>query len=109
MKKFIALYGKTTLFIALLFLSIEQQVFAAEISEVDYLEKITTWIKAAAKVGILLISVVAFVWVSWIILAKFNEARKNGEVADVILVIIVGAGVLVMLSLLLSTANTFIV
>jgi hypothetical protein len=109
MKKLVVSYSKMALFIAVLYLGMSHQVFAAADLEADYVEKMKEWIIAAAKIGVLLISVVAFIWVSWIALAKFNEARKtNGEMADVVVIALVAAGLLVFISLLVSNASSVI-
>jgi integrating conjugative element membrane protein (TIGR03745 family) len=70
---------------------------------------IKSYAKAAGVVIGLLIAVVAFQWIAWITLAKFNEARNGrAEWGEVGLTAIIAAGVMVFITYLLTEASTTI-
>ena len=76
----------------------------------DWLELIKGYSKDAGLVIGLLIATVAFLWISWITMAKFNEARSGrAEWGEVGLTAVVAAGVMVFISYLLGEAATTIV
>jgi len=55
------------------------------------------------------LATVAFLWISWITIAKFNEARSGkAEWGEVGLTAIVSAGVMVFISYLVGEAATTI-
>lgn len=111
MKKVIALRGQiATLVVTVLLLAMSQQVLSAQGAELEPLTKMTDYIKAAAILLILLITVTGFIWIGWGVLAKFNEARSQGttEWGEVGLFAVVAVGVLVFLGYLLDQASTLV-
>jgi len=72
----------------------------------DWLTMIKGYVKDAGLVLGLTIAVVVFLWVSWIIISKFNEARAGrAEWGEVGLTAIVGTGVMIFVSFLLTEAS----
>jgi len=110
---------KLSSLIALTYLGFGQTVYAALPTPTapstapaagDWLALIKGYSKDAGLVIGLLIATVAFLWVSWITLAKFNEARAGrAEWGEVGLTAIIAAGVMVFISYLLTEASTTIV
>lgn len=45
----------------------------------NFLKLLTGWIKDTVSDAALWISAVAFLWVGWILISKFNEARNSRE------------------------------
>ena len=75
----------------------------------DWLALIKGYSKDAGLVIGLLIATVAFLWISWITMSKFNEARSGkAEWGEVGLTAVVAAGVMVFISYLLGEAATTI-
>jgi integrating conjugative element membrane protein (TIGR03745 family) len=75
----------------------------------DWLGLIKGYIKDGGLVLGLAISVIGFLWVSYTAIAKFNEARNGrAEWAEVGLLGVVAAGVLVFIGFLLNQAATVI-
>jgi integrating conjugative element membrane protein (TIGR03745 family) len=71
----------------------------------DWLKLIKGYAKDSGLVIGLVLATVAFLWISWITLAKFNEARAGrAEWGEVGLTAIVAAGELVFISYLLTEA-----
>ena len=76
----------------------------------NWLNLIKGYAKDAGLVVGLVLAVVAFLWIAWITIAKFNEARRGqAEWGEVGLTAIVAAGVMVFISYLLTEASTTIV
>jgi integrating conjugative element membrane protein (TIGR03745 family) len=75
----------------------------------NWLNLIQGYIKDGGIVLGLAISVIGFLWVSYTAVAKFNEARNGrAEWAEVGLLGVVAAGVLVFMGFLLQQAATII-
>lgn len=75
----------------------------------DWLGLIKGYVKDGGIVLGLVIGVVAFLWLSWAVIAKFNEARTGrAEWGEVGLLAVVGAGVAIFAMYLLNTASTII-
>ncbi len=75
----------------------------------NWLKLIEGYFKDAGLVVGLGIAVAAFLWISWITVSKFNDARKGqAEWGEVGLTAIVAAGVMVFISFLLTEASTTI-
>jgi len=69
----------------------------------NWLNLIKGYAKDAGLVIGLVLAVVAFLWIAWITIAKFNEARRGqAEWGEVGLTAIVAAGVMVFISYLLT-------
>jgi len=76
----------------------------------NWLELIKGYSKDAGLVIGLVIATAAFLWIAWITIAKFNEARNGrAEWGEVGLTGVVAAGVMVFISYLLTEASTTIV
>jgi integrating conjugative element membrane protein (TIGR03745 family) len=76
----------------------------------NWLELIKGYAKDAGLVIGLVIATAAFLWIAWITIAKFNEARNGrAEWGEVGLTGVVAAGVMVFISYLLTEASTTIV
>lgn len=75
----------------------------------NWLDLIKGYAKDAGLVIGLIIAVAAFLWIAWITIAKFNEARQGkAEWGEVGLVGVVAAGVMVFISFLLTEAANVI-
>jgi integrating conjugative element membrane protein (TIGR03745 family) len=75
----------------------------------NWLELIKGYIKDGGLVLGLAIAVIAFLWISYITISKFNEARMGkAEWGEVGLTGVVAAGVMVFISYLLTEASTTI-
>lgn len=75
----------------------------------NWLELIKGYAKDAGLVIGLIIAVVAFLWIGWISIAKFNEARTGrAEWGEVGLTAVVAAGVMIFISYLLTEASRVI-
>jgi integrating conjugative element membrane protein (TIGR03745 family) len=75
----------------------------------DWLALIKGYSKDAGLVLGLIIAVAAFLWIAWITIAKFNEARSGrAEWGEVGLLGVVGGGVMVFISYLLNQASNVI-
>ncbi len=75
----------------------------------DWLTMIKGYVKDAGLVLGLTIAVVVFLWVSWITIAKFNEVRAGrAEWGEVGLTAVVGTGVMIFISFLLTEASNVI-
>ena len=75
----------------------------------NWLELIKGYSKDAGLVIGLLLAVVAFLWIAWITISKFNEARTGrAEWGEVGLTAVVAAGVMVFISYLLTEASNVI-
>ncbi len=75
----------------------------------DWLALIEGYSKDAGLVLGLVLATVAFLWIAWITISKFNEARSGkAEWGEVGLTAIVSAGVMVFISYLLEEAATTI-
>ena len=75
----------------------------------NWLDLIKGYAKDAGLVIGLIIAVAAFLWIAWITIAKFNEARQGkAEWGEVGLVGVVAAGVMVFISFLLTEASNVI-
>ena len=73
----------------------------------DFMAYIKGYIKDGGETVILAVSLGALVWASWAAIAKFNEARNGkAEWAEVGLLAVVAAGILLFVSYLLDQANT---
>jgi len=76
----------------------------------NWLQLIKGYSKDAGLVIGLVLATVAFLWIAWITIAKFNEARAGrAEWGEVGLTAIVAAGVMVFISYLLTEAANTIV
>jgi len=76
----------------------------------NWLNLIKGYSKDAGLVIGLVLATVAFLWIAWITIAKFNEARSGrAEWGEVGLTAIVAAGVMVFISYLLTEAAGTIV
>jgi integrating conjugative element membrane protein (TIGR03745 family) len=76
----------------------------------NWLNLIKGYAKDAGLVLGLVIATAAFLWIAWITIAKFNEARNGrAEWGEVGLTGIIAAGVMVFISYLLTEASTTIV
>lgn len=75
----------------------------------NWLNLIKGYSKDAGLVLGLVIATAAFLWISWITVAKFNEARNGrAEWGEVGLTAVIAAGVMVFISYLLTEASTTI-
>ncbi|MBE0435972.1 MAG: TIGR03745 family integrating conjugative element membrane protein [Methylomicrobium sp.] len=75
----------------------------------NWLELIKGYAKDAGIVIGLILAVVAFLWIGWITIAKFNEARAGrAEWGEVGLTAVVAAGVMIFISFLLTEAANVI-
>lgn len=75
----------------------------------NWLDLIKGYAKDAGLVIGLIIAVVAFLWIGWITIAKFNEARAGrAEWGEVGLTAVVAAGVMIFISFLLTEASNVI-
>lgn len=75
----------------------------------NWLNLIKGYSKDAGLVLGLIIATAAFLWISWITIAKFNEARNGrAEWGEVGLTGVIAAGVMVFISYLLTEASTTI-
>ncbi len=75
----------------------------------DWLKLIKGYGKDAGLVLGLIIATAAFLWIAWITIAKFNEARNGrAEWGEVGLTAVIAAGVMVFISYLLTEASTTI-
>ena len=75
----------------------------------NWLELIKGYSKDAGLVLGLVLAVVAFLWIAWISIAKFNEARNGrAEWGEVGLTVIIAAGVMIFISFLLTEASQVI-
>ncbi len=75
----------------------------------DWLTLIKGYIKDGGIVLGLAIAVVAFLWIAWITISKFNEARAGkAEWGEVGLTAVMAAGVMIFISFLLTEASTVI-
>lgn len=75
----------------------------------NWLELIKGYAKDAGLVIGLIIAVVAFLWIGWITISKFNEARAGrAEWGEVGLTAVVAAGVMIFISFLLTEASNVI-
>ena len=75
----------------------------------DWLTLIKGYIKDGGLVLGLAIAVVAFLWIAWITISKFNEARAGkAEWGEVGLTAVMAAGVMIFISFLLTEASTVI-
>jgi len=112
------IYSKAASFGLLLCVTVSQQALAALPTAVapstapaagDWLALIKGYAKDAGLVIGLVLATVAFLWISWITIAKFNEARSGkAEWGEVGLTAIVSAGVMVFISYLVGEAATTI-
>lgn len=108
MKKSVILIGKKVAGAALLFLGLSQPLMAAP-KKYEFIDNLTDFVGAAGLFLILLIAIVAFIWIGWMLLAKFNDARKDrAEWGEVGLLAVVAAGVLVIVGFVLGEANDII-
>ena len=102
----------------LLYLALSQKAFAALPTPVapssgaaggNWLTLIQGYAKDAGLVLGLVIALAIFLWIAWIMIAKFNEARAGrAEWGEVGLVAIIAAGVMIFTSYLLTEASTTI-
>jgi integrating conjugative element membrane protein (TIGR03745 family) len=75
----------------------------------DWLTLIKGYAKDAGLVIGLILAVVAFLWIAWITISKFNEARAGkAEWGEVGLTAVVAAGVMIFISFLLTEASNVI-
>lgn len=75
----------------------------------DWLTLIKGYAKDAGLVIGLVLAVVAFLWIAWITISKFNEARTGrAEWGEVGLTAVVAAGVMIFISYLLTEASKVI-
>ena len=75
----------------------------------NWLELIKGYAKDAGLVIGLILAVVAFLWIAWITISKFNEARAGkAEWGEVGLTAVVAAGVMIFISFLLTEASNVI-
>lgn len=75
----------------------------------NWLELIKGYAKDAGLVIGLILAVVGFLWIAWIAIAKFNEARTGrAEWGEVGLTAVVAAGVMIFISYLLTEASNVI-
>ncbi|MCD2452839.1 TIGR03745 family integrating conjugative element membrane protein [Methylicorpusculum oleiharenae] len=75
----------------------------------DWLTLIKGYAKDAGLVIGLVLAVVAFLWIAWISISKFNEARTGkAEWGEVGLTAVVAAGVMIFISYLLTEASNVI-
>jgi integrating conjugative element membrane protein (TIGR03745 family) len=74
-------------------------------AEGNWLELIKGYVKDSGLVLGLTIAVVAFLWIAWITISKFNEARAGrAEWGEVGLTAVMAAGVMIFISYLLTEA-----
>ncbi len=75
----------------------------------NWLDLMKGYIKDGGLVIGLFIAVVVFLWMAWILIAKFNEARRGqADWGEVGVVAVVGVGVMVFISYILTEASTVI-
>lgn len=75
----------------------------------DWLTLIKGYAKDAGLVIGLVLAVVAFLWIAWITISKFNEARTGrAEWGEVGLTAVIAAGVMIFISYLLTEASKVI-
>jgi len=75
----------------------------------DWLTLIKGYIKDGGLVLGLAVAVVSFLWIAWITIAKFNEARAGkAEWGEVGLTAVMAAGVMIFISFLLTEASNVI-
>ena len=73
----------------------------------NWLELVKGYIKDGAIVLGLALSAIAFLWIAWTIVAKFNEARSSDRVewGELGLVAIAGGAVLLIITFLLTQSS----
>ncbi len=75
----------------------------------NWLDLMQGYVKDVGLVIGLLIAVVVFLWMSWILIAKFNEARRGqADWGEVGVVAVVGVGVMIFISYILTEASNVI-
>jgi len=75
----------------------------------DWLTLIKGYIKDGGLVLGLAVAVVSFLWIAWITISKFNEARAGrAEWGEVGLTAVMAAGVMIFISFLLTEASNVI-
>lgn len=75
----------------------------------NWLELIKGYARDAGLVIGLILAVVAFLWIAWIAIAKFNEARAGrAEWGEVGLTAVIASGVMIFISYLLTEASNVI-
>ncbi len=75
----------------------------------DWLTLIKGYIKDGGLVLGLAVAVVSFLWIAWITISKFNEARAGrAEWGEVGLTAVMAAGVMIYISFLLTEASNVI-
>ncbi|MFW5443997.1 MAG: TIGR03745 family integrating conjugative element membrane protein [Methylococcaceae bacterium] len=75
----------------------------------NWLDLIKGYVKDSGLVLGLTIAVVAFLWIAWITISKFNEARAGrAEWGEVGLTAVMAAGVMIFISFLLTEASNVI-
>lgn len=75
----------------------------------NWLAVVKYYMKQGATIIALSLCMLSFIWVAYAALAKFNECRNGrAEWADLGVLVITGAAILIVLSLLLSTASGII-
>lgn len=75
----------------------------------DFLTAFKDYIGRGGTVILLAISAIGFAWVAYAALAKFNECRFNkAEWAELAVLLVIAAGLLVFITLLISQGQTII-
>ncbi len=75
----------------------------------NWLDLMKGYAKDAGLVVGLIIALAVFLWMSWILIAKFNEARRGqADWGEVGVVAVVGVGVMIFISFILTEASTVI-
>ncbi len=75
----------------------------------NWLDLMKGYAKDAGLVVGLIIALAVFLWMSWILIAKFNEARRGqADWGEVGVVAVVGVGVMIFISYILTEASNVI-
>ena len=75
----------------------------------NWLDLMKGYAKDAGLVIGLIIALAVFLWMSWILIAKFNEARRGqADWGEVGVVAVVGVGVMIFISFILTEASNVI-
>ncbi len=75
----------------------------------NWLDLMKGYAKDAGLVVGLILALAVFLWMSWILIAKFNEARSGkSDWGEVGVVAVVGVGIMIFISYILTEASTVI-
>ncbi len=75
----------------------------------NWLDLMKGYAKDAGLVVGLIIALAVFLWMSWILISKFNEARRGqADWGEVGVVAVIGVGVMIFISFILTEASNVI-